>query len=154
MKSSAQSAPRPPMRQETTSLVSASIPTHVQTSPQPISFFSGVTFLAFAPTYAHISSHWSRRTDTLRTCLSWKAMHAWPRSTRSFVTVFRATPVIREVERMLLPSTRAATTLTRSSCVSVFIMSIMLELIKMVKHFVHFVLDNSGSIPYHQDRRA
>jgi len=54
-------------------------------------------------------------------------MQARPRSTKSFVTVFRAIPVIREVERMLFPSTRAAMTRTRSPFASVFIMSIMLE---------------------------
>ena len=41
-----------------------------QTSPQPISFFSALTFLAFAPMYAHISSHCRRRTVRLRTFLS------------------------------------------------------------------------------------
>ena len=54
-------------------------------------------------------------------------MHAEPRSTSSLVTVFRATPVIQEVERMLFPSTRAETTRIRSSVLSLFILSIMLE---------------------------
>jgi hypothetical protein len=39
-----------PTRYETTNFVSASIPTHVQTSPQPSCFFSALTFFAFAPT--------------------------------------------------------------------------------------------------------
>ena len=67
-------------------------------------------------------------------------MQAVPRSTNSFVMVFRATPVIREVERMLFPLTSAATTLTFSSFVSQFILSIMLEQTKSVKHFVQFNL--------------
>src|SRR5579862_3310059 len=137
IKSIAQSAPRPPTRYETTSLVWASIPTHVQTSPHPISFFAALTFFALAPTYAHISSHCKRRTRTLRTFSSWNFMHAAPRSTKSLVTVLRATPVIREVERMLFPSTSADITLMRSLSVSVFILSIMLEQTKRVKHFVH-----------------
>ena len=41
------------------------------------------------------------------------AEHAVPRSTRSFDTVFRATPVMRQVERRELPSVRAATTAAR-----------------------------------------
>src|ERR1700733_2282660 len=74
-------------------------------------------------------------------------MHAWPRSTRSLVTVFRATPVMREVERMLFPSTRAATTLTRSSFVSAFIMSIMLEQMEGVKKKMNKMLDtNFGNL--------
>src|ERR1019366_1457968 len=63
-------------------------------------------------------------------------MHAVPRSTSNFVTVLRATPVMREVERRLLPSTKAATTWIRSLLLSVFIMSIMLERTNVVKHFL------------------
>jgi hypothetical protein len=50
--------------------------------------------------------------------------------------VFRATPVIREVERMELPSTSAATTRTRSPFVSVFILNIMLEQTKISQAFL------------------
>ena len=56
----------------------------------------------------------------------------------NFVTVLRATPVMREVERMLLPSTKAAKTRIRSALLSVFILSIMLEQTGSVKHFVQF----------------
>jgi hypothetical protein len=41
---------------------------------------------------------------------------------------------------MLFPSTSAATTLIWSALASLFILSIMLEQTKIVKHFVHFLL--------------
>ena len=41
--------------------------------------------------------------------------------------VLRAIPVILDVKRMLLPSTKAAKTLIRASFASEFILSIMLE---------------------------
>ncbi len=52
---------------------------------------------------------------------------------RCFVTVFLATPVIRTVERMELPSTNAAMTWTRRAVLSLFILTIMLEQTRKVK---------------------
>jgi hypothetical protein len=51
-----------------------------------------------------------------------------PRSASSFVIVFLAAPVIRTVARMLLPSTRQPMIWARFSVVSLFILTILLEL--------------------------
>ncbi len=48
---------------ETHSLVSTSIPTHVQASPHPCAFCSKVTFFFFAPTKDQISSHRRRSSE-------------------------------------------------------------------------------------------
>src|SRR3954467_8922739 len=54
--------------------------------------------------------------------------HAVPRSTSNLVIVFFATPVMRTVARMLLPSTSAATTAARFSVLRTFaILTIMLD---------------------------
>src|SRR4029077_882803 len=48
--------------------------------------------------------------------------------------VFFAAPVIRTVARMLLPSTRQPMTCARFSALSLFIMTIMLNRLRIVKH--------------------
>src|SRR5207253_626052 len=117
----------------THSLVSASNAVHVQVSPQPSAFLSGLAFLALAPTKFQISSHCKRRTRRLRTYLLWYPAQASARSRSRLVTVLRATPVMRDVERMLLPSTKAATTRVCCSLLSRFILTIMLEQCREVK---------------------
>src|SRR6266540_1564704 len=63
----------------------------------------------------------------LTMCALWYWEHAHPRSASSLSTVFFATPVMRTVERIELPSTRAAITRTRFSVLSLFILTIILE---------------------------
>ena len=75
----------------------ASKPVQVHTSPQPSAFFSALTFLALAPTKHQISSASNRRTRKYRTRSSWNFSHAFPKSTRSFVTVFRETSATEAV---------------------------------------------------------
>ena len=50
--------------------------------------------------------------------------------------MFRATPAIRAVARIELPSTRHRMTVTRSEVLSRFILDIMLDDLTEVKHFV------------------
>src|ERR1051325_2424996 len=52
---------------------------------------------------------------------------AWPRSAKSLVIVFLAAPVIRTVARIELPSTRHPMIRARSSVLSLFIVTIMLD---------------------------
>src|SRR5437667_6720657 len=89
------------------------MPTQVQTSPQPSSFFSAFTFFAFAPTKHQISSHCIRRTLRFRTARLWYAAQAQPRSVSNLTIVFLATPVILDVERIEQPSTKQLTTRER-----------------------------------------
>ncbi len=51
---------------------------------------------------------------------SWYSVQASPRSTKSFVTVFFAAPVMRTVARMELPSTSEPMIWARLSVVSLF----------------------------------
>jgi hypothetical protein len=66
--------------------------------------------LSFAPQKAQISSHWTRWQRSPRTFTLWYARQAAPRSARSLSTVPLATPVMRQVERIEQPSTKAETT--------------------------------------------
>src|SRR5437868_4753301 len=54
-------------------------------------------------------------------------------STRSFVTVFLLAPVMRHVARIELPSTSAPTIAARFSVDNLFILTIMLERLRIVK---------------------
>ena len=76
-------------------------------------FFSAGTFFCFAPTNDQISSHWTRVTGRCGRSRRGTSAHAAPSSTSSLTIVFFATPVMRTVARMQLPSTRAATTAVR-----------------------------------------
>src|SRR5947209_11762788 len=111
---------------------------HVQVSPHPSAFFSALVFFALEPTKLQISSHFKRRTFTLRTVRSWNSAQASPNSSSSLITAPLERPVIRQVDLMEFPSTKARTICVRSALLRLFIMTIMLERINCVKHFVHF----------------
>lgn len=61
-------------------------------------------------------------------------------SPNNLATVFLAMPVIRTVARIELPSTRAAITRTRSSLVSLFTLTIMLEWSSIIKKIIDYFL--------------
>ena len=66
---------------------------------------------------------------------SWYSLVAVPRSTSSLMTVFFATPVMRTVLRIELPSTNAATTWARRCAFSLFIRTIILDRSRLCKQF-------------------
>jgi 20S proteasome alpha/beta subunit len=85
----------------------------------------------------------------LRTARSWNSAHAVPTALSNARTVPFATPVIRQVERMEFPSTRAATTATCLEKGSLFMSNIMLERSCNVKRKVQQKqLPNVKSLPY------
>src|SRR5262249_33096400 len=75
-----------------------------------------------------------------RTCSSWKAAHAVPRSSRSFVIVLIDRPVIRVIDRRLLPSTIIPTMRPRSAVLSLFILNIMLKRGTAVKYLHRYTV--------------
>src|ERR1019366_4294571 len=121
IKNFARAGPRCPTKYETISFVSASMAVHVHTSPQPAATCSSLAVFIFAPTKLQISSHWSRRTRTLRTYSPWNAAQARPASSKSRRTVCLPTPSIRHVALMEFPSTKAAITCARRVVLSWFI---------------------------------
>src|ERR1700690_4633412 len=111
MNSVAQPASLCPTSQEQTTFLSASMATQVHTSPQiRFSTIGGVTFFCLAPTKDQISSTWTRLQERFTRVLFMYSEQAAPSSTSSFAIVFLATPVMRTVARIELPSTSAATT--------------------------------------------
>ena len=110
---------------EQTSLVSASIATQVQVSPA-CGFFSrilGVTLACLAPTKDQISSHCTLWHGKLTSDLLRYSEQAALSSTKSLATVFLATPVMRTVARIELPSTNAETTWICLALSSLFILN-------------------------------
>ena len=123
----------------THNFVSASSPVYVQTSPHPSSFFSALTFFAFAPTKHHISSACKRRTRTFLIFSSWNRSQAAPKSTSSFVTVFRETSASRLQLRRLFPSTSILRMEARSGTDRRFMENSLTEPASVVKHIVQFI---------------
>src|SRR5262249_44616773 len=126
--------PRSPEYQEMISFESASIPVHVQMSPDP----SGAAFAfrsARALQYAklQISSHCTLWDFTSLTFSWWKAAHTLPASIRSLVTVLIDTSHTREIERMDDPSHSMARIWTRFSMGSLFISACIDCVIAFVK---------------------
>jgi len=85
-------------------LLSASIAVHVQTSPHPAAFCSGVVRFSFAPQNAQISSHCTRLDFNSRTVSWWNAAQIKPASTSNFETVLIDTSASRETDRIDEPS--------------------------------------------------
>src|ERR1041384_4000143 len=95
------------------SFVFWSIAIHVHASPQP-ALLSACRFFCLQPTKLQISSHWICSHVSPVITRSAKSSHASPNSTKSRETVRLLMPVIRTGDRMLLPSTRHASTRQRS----------------------------------------
>src|ERR1017187_2743617 len=111
MNSVAQPGSRLPTSHEQMSFDSASMATQGQALPTlPSSLRAAGIFLSFGQANDQISSHCTRLAGRLTRPLSIYSEHAAPSSTRILAIVLLATPVMRTVERIELPSTRAATT--------------------------------------------